>query len=63
MTSKPTTEHPRTYTVQKGDTLTKLARLYYGDGRLFTKIYNANRDKLADPADEIHPGDVLVIPD
>lgn len=50
-----------TYTVQAGDTLSKIAREYYGDSKEYRRIYEANRDKLDDP-DEISAGQELVIP-
>ncbi len=50
------------YTVQPGDTLGKIAREYYGDGRLWRKIFEANRDILSNPS-LIRPGQRLRIPD
>jgi LysM repeat protein len=50
------------YTVQPGDTLGKIARQYYGDGRRWPKIYEANRDILTSPS-LIRPGQRLRIPD
>lgn len=32
-----------------GDTLSKLAKQYYGDPSLYMKIFEANRDVLKDP--------------
>ena len=52
---------PRTYTVQKGDTLSKISKEHYGDANKYMKIFEANKDKLKDP-DKIQPGQVLVIP-
>jgi nucleoid-associated protein YgaU len=52
----------RTYTVQKGDSLSKIAQQVYGRADRWHAIFNANRDKIADP-DLIHPGQVLVLPD
>lgn len=52
----------RRYTVQAGDTLSKISRQYYGDPNQFTKIFNANRSVLKDP-NNIYPGQELVIPD
>lgn len=53
---------PRTHTVQKGDTLSKIAQEAYGRADRWKPIFDANRDKLDDP-DRIYPGQVLVIPD
>jgi nucleoid-associated protein YgaU len=47
-----------TYTVQSGDTLSKIGQRY---GVGWQKIYEANRDKLDDP-DKIQPGQELTIP-
>lgn len=52
----------RRYTVQAGDTLSKISREYYGDPNEYMKIYNANRSVLKDP-NTIRPGQELVIPD
>jgi nucleoid-associated protein YgaU len=51
----------QTYTVKAGDSLSKIAQQFYGDASAYTKIFNANRDKLSDP-DKIFPGQDLVIP-
>lgn len=48
-------------TVQSGDTLWALAKKYYGDGALYTKIYEANKDIVSNP-NLIYPGQVLTIP-
>ena len=58
----PAAPAPRTYTVAKGDTLSKIAKQHYGDANKWKKIYDANRDILKDP-DRIFPGQVLKIPD
>ncbi len=59
----PAGENPYTqwYEVQKGDTLWKIAKQYYGDGSLYTEIFKANQDTLTDP-DKIKPGQKLRIP-
>ena len=49
------------YTVQKGDTLSKISKQFYGDANKYQKIFDANRDQLKDP-DKIQPGQVLRIP-
>ena len=50
-----------THTVRPGDTLSKIAREYYGHDKHYRMIFDANRDKLDDP-DEIKVGQVLRIP-
>lgn len=50
-----------TYTVQKGDSLWKIAERQYGDGSQWRRIYEANRDQISDP-DLIHPGQTFTIP-
>jgi nucleoid-associated protein YgaU len=53
------------YTVKKGDWLSKLAEYseVYGKGNYawWPKIYKANKDKIKDP-NLIYPGQVLVVP-
>ncbi len=49
------------YTVQRGDTLEKIAAKVYGDGNQWRRIYQANRDKLSSP-NRIYPGQKLTIP-
>ena len=60
---RPATTAPstRTYTVVRGDCLWNIAKKYYGNGSQYTKIYNANRDKIKNPS-LIYPGQVFVIP-
>lgn len=50
-----------TYTVVSGDCLWNIAKKFYGSGAQYTKIYNANKDKIKNP-NLIYPGQVLVIP-
>ena len=50
------------YEVVGGDTLSKIAKKFYGDAGKYMKIFEANRDKLSNP-DLIKVGQVLVIPD
>jgi LysM repeat protein len=47
-----------TYTVVSGDTLSKIAKRFYGNAGDYTKIFAANRDQLSDP-DKINVGQVL----
>ena len=49
------------YTVQKGDTLSHIAKAHYGKAGLWGRIFEANRDQRDDP-DRIQPGQVLKIP-
>jgi nucleoid-associated protein YgaU len=51
----------QTYTVKKGDSLSKIAREFYGDPGKWKKIHAANADKIPNP-DLIHPGLQLTIP-
>ncbi len=51
----------RTYTVQPGDTLSKIAKQFYGNANDYNRIFEANRDKLQS-ADKIQAGQELVIP-
>ena len=50
-----------TYTVQSGDTLSKIAKEYYGDDSQYQRIFEANRDQLSSPND-IQVGQTLKIP-
>jgi nucleoid-associated protein YgaU len=51
----------RSYTVQKGDSLSKIAKREYGDAQAWRRIYEANRDAIENP-DLIYPGQVIRIP-
>ena len=51
----------RTYTVVKGDSLSKIASKLLGDGNKWRRIYDANRTTIENP-DLIYPGQVLTIP-
>jgi nucleoid-associated protein YgaU len=50
------------YEVAAGDTLSKIAKKFYGDANKYMKIFDANKDQLKDP-DKIKPGQKLKIPD
>ena len=62
--TEPTNEikFPFKYTVQKGDTLSNIARKFYGDSLKWKIIYNANKNIIKDP-NLIITGWVLTIPD
>jgi LysM repeat protein len=50
-----------TYTVQAGDTLYGIAQQYYGDGKYWAGLYQANRSTISNP-NQIDVGQVLAIP-
>ena len=56
-----TSGQSQTYVVVSGDSLSKIAKRYYGDANQWPRIYQANRDQISDP-DLIHPGQTLKIP-
>ncbi len=49
------------HTVKSGESLSKIAKHYYGNAMKYTAIFEANRNILKNP-DLIHPGQELVIP-
>lgn len=51
----------QTYTVVKGDSLSKIAKALYGSAGKWKVIYEANKDMIKNP-DLIYPGQVLRIP-
>ena len=51
----------KTYVVQKGDSLSKIAKHEYGNANDWRRIFEANKDVLKDP-DVILPGQTLKIP-
>jgi hypothetical protein len=53
---------PRRYVIKTGDTLSKIAREFYGDPRFASKIHDANRGVIGNNANVIFPGRVLMIP-
>ncbi len=50
------------YEVVGGDTLSKIAKKFYGDANKYMKIFEANKDQLKDP-DKIKVGQKLKIPE
>ncbi len=50
------------YTVKSGDSLSKIAKHFYGDANQWHRIHEANKDKIKNP-DLIHPGQEFTIPD
>lgn len=49
------------YTVQSGDTLSKIAKDHYGDAGKYPTIFEANKPMLSHP-DKIYPGQTLRLP-
>ena len=62
---KPPAQTPlaqsRSYTIKSGDSLSKIAKQFYGDASAWNKIYRANQDLIKDP-DKIFPGQKIIIP-
>ena len=50
------------YIVQSGDSLSKIAKKFYGNANSWKKIFDANKDVVKNP-DMIQPGWNLQIPD
>ena len=55
------TKQPKVHEVQSGDTLSEIAKKYYGDANSYQRIFEANRPMLKDP-DHIYPGQMLRVP-
>ena len=60
-TKAPESSSGKTYTVKAGDCLWNIAKKFYGNGALYTKIRDANKDKIPN-SDIIYAGQVLTIP-
>jgi nucleoid-associated protein YgaU len=52
----------RMYSVQPGDSLSKIAKKFYGNANDWKRIFEANRDRIKNP-DVIQPGWTLKIPE
>lgn len=57
----PAPPEPQMHVVVKGETLSKIAKEYYGDAMKYPVIFEANKPMLTDP-DKIYVGQVLRIP-
>jgi nucleoid-associated protein YgaU len=53
---------PKIHVVVAGETLSKIAKAYYGDANKYMKIFEANKDQLKDP-NKINVGQKLKIPE
>ena len=51
----------QTYEVKSGDSLSRIAKHFYGNGNAWKLIFEANTDVLKDP-NKIFPGQKLKIP-
>lgn len=56
------TPPPQTYTVANGDCLWNIAKRFYGNGSLYTLIYEANKGVIGGNPNLIYAGQVLTIP-
>lgn len=61
-TSSKTNTKQRTYIVQSGDYLEKIARKFYGNGNKWATIYNANKNIIGKNPNIIKVGQKLTIP-
>lgn len=61
-TTAPGAAPVRAVTVQKGATLWAIARDRYGEGTLYVRVFEANKDLIRDP-DLIYPGQVFSLPE
>ncbi len=52
---------PKTYVVQPGDSLSKIAKNVLGDAKRWPEIFELNKDKIKDP-NLIYPGQELRLP-
>jgi nucleoid-associated protein YgaU len=50
------------YVVKSGDSLSKIAKDVYDDGKKYMKIYEANKATIGDSPDKIKPGQRLQLP-
>ena len=51
------------YTVQSGDSLSKIAQRFYGSQNTYPKIHYSNLQTIGPNANVIRPGQKLYIPD
>ena len=61
MTVATPADESQYHLVVRGDTLSAIAKTYYGNAGQYPKIFEANRPMLGHP-DKIYPGQVLRIP-
>lgn len=61
MRAPPQTAKIDYYVIQKGDTLSAIAKKFLGNANDYTKLFEANREVIKDP-DLIYPGQKIRIP-
>jgi nucleoid-associated protein YgaU len=61
LTTPAVTEKVEYYVIKSGDTLSAIAKKYYGNGSLYPRIFEANREVIKNP-DLIYPGQKIRIP-
>ncbi len=61
-TASSKTATPRTYVVQRGDTLSKISLQCYGTTKRWKEIFNANRDRISN-MNQLKVGTKLTIPE
>jgi len=61
VTALPATEEVEYYEIVSGDTLSGIAKKFYGDGSRYMRIFKANKEVIKDP-DKIYPGQKIRIP-
>jgi len=49
------------YTIQSGDSLSKIAKQFYGNAMDYPKLFEANKEVIEDP-DLIYPGQKIRVP-
>jgi nucleoid-associated protein YgaU len=61
MTVEQPVDESQYYTVKSGDSLSKVAKEFYGNANAYMQIFEANKPMLSHP-DKIYPGQTLRIP-
>ena len=61
MTVAAPADESKFHTVVRGETLSAIAKTYYGNANQYMKIFEANKPMLGNP-DKIYPGQLLRIP-
>jgi nucleoid-associated protein YgaU len=61
LAAPPQTAEVDYYIIEKGDSLSAIAKHFYGDGSAYPRIFEANREVIKDP-DKIFPGQKIRIP-